>query len=934
MRFSVLLLVSLLFMVGMIGSTVIADNRDPVVLVDEKGVKTGARILGGVKWNNSPDGKYLSFDGKEGSRVEIPAGPELDLQNEISISLWFMLTSRPEDDVAVRKSACAAMISRDWNWRCTVYPSLVVKAVMLHDAQEDRIGTCGINLNTWNHAVIIYSRAEKRFCLYVNGVLSYERKNTPLGIMKHRNGPILLGADPSGYNSFSGKLCNVKIYKRALSSADLVQLNQEIPGGIIRKSVADIKKWQQELNGIVGAELNVEARKQLNALRAKIDVLLRLKNQETVTFSETMGSQIVPMSSYSRNMKELQWWQIVLGKLKKSDLSENVQLRVDGMLREIKAQLALKNFTAADFITQNAAIVYALLNQKISLNDSLCYVVPAISNIPIVPESQIDNKLMGNRLQITLTPGEYEPASFVLRPLKDLDALQIQPSILKDAAGNVIPASAIDLKVVKCWYQAGSAWHDIGQCKNQKILVPELLLNDASLVNVDYQKQMNYLRLSFPDGDKYVSICTPEANEKRDRWTMKINTGDYPVKDSTALCPVALTRNRNQQFWLTLKVPENTVPGKYAGKITLSSKNISLGALELTVQVLPFHLASPQSNYDPKQRFTPSIYHVSTINPSSKGGLTPFHKTEEQYLNELKNLYAHGIVNPLCYQLQAGGNLNVFRKVLELREKVGMDKRPLYLSGPESNLGQGMADTPEALAKIQSKVKEILDIVEKAYGHRDVYFYGVDEARGDHLKKQLPAWNAIHKAGGKIFVACCDSKGPTGSFSIVGDIQDLVIYSGVPVREEAAKWHAKNHKIWSYCNPQGGVENPEIYRRNYGLLTYKNNYDGFATYCYYESFGNPWDDFDHITFRDHNLVYPTADGVIDTIAWEGYREGIDDIRYASTLRNAIDTARQSGNPDKKKLAGNADKWLNSIDAEHCNLDAVRGQMIEWILKLH
>ena len=27
------------------------------------------------------------------------------------------------------------------------------------------------------------------------------------------------------------------------------------------------------------------------------------------------------------------------------------------------------------------------------------------------------------------------------------------------------------------------------------------------------------------------------------------------------------------------------------------------------------------------------------------------------------------------------------------------------------------------------------------------------------------------------------------------------------------------------------------------------------------------------------MAYPTVDGMIDTIAWEGFREGVDDVRY-------------------------------------------------------
>lgn len=64
-------------------------------------------------------------------------------------------------------------------------------------------------------------------------------------------------------------------------------------------------------------------------------------------------------------------------------------------------------------------------------------------------------------------------------------------------------------------------------------------------------------------------------------------------------------------------------------------------------------------------------------------------------------------------------------------------------------------------------------------------------------------------------------------------------------------------------------------------------------YAYQHCFGACWNDIDHSVYRDHNLTYPTVDGVIPTMAWEGLREAVDDVRYVTTLESAIDH-----NPDK------------------------------------
>ena len=55
-------------------------------------------------------------------------------------------------------------------------------------------------------------------------------------------------------------------------------------------------------------------------------------------------------------------------------------------------------------------------------------------------------------------------------------------------------------------------------------------------------------------------------------------------------------------------------------------------------------------------------------------------------------------------------------------------------------------------------------------------------------------------------------------------------------------------------------------------------------FAYQYGFGNNiWNDFDSGHVRDHVFAYPTSDGVIDTIQWEGWSEGVDDTRYVATL---------------------------------------------------
>ena len=66
---------------------------------------------------------------------------------------------------------------------------------------------------------------------------------------------------------------------------------------------------------------------------------------------------------------------------------------------------------------------------------------------------------------------------------------------------------------------------------------------------------------------------------------------------------------------------------------------------------------------------------------------------------------------------------------------------------------------------------------------------------------------------------------------------------------------------------------------------------------------------------------------MDTIAWEGFREGTYDVRYAATFLDAIENATD------KKLAQKAKWWYKRIDPSKDNLDKIRSEMVKWILKL-
>jgi len=567
----------------------------------------------------------------------------------------------------------------------------------------------------------------------------------------------------------------------------------------------------------------------------------------------------------------------------------------------------------------------------------LLYVVRPITNKRILPRTEAIPGKISDTLPVVAAPGEYEPASFVIRAKEDIEKLRLEVTDLKADSGETIPSSNIDVKVVKVWYQDEGArlqeqapaqtynpivlTYHTKPSKYKKVLVPELLLNDDSLIKVDTEEKQNYVRLSEGGKPKYVLISSDKKGEGI------AGSPAIPVGDAPSLLPVDIRQNTNKQFWVTVRVPDSAPAGIYTARVEFKTEEGSLGILKLQLRVLPFKLAE---GYD-----ISSIYYYG---PDSK---LYGDRVTEQFRKEMENLYAHGVDNPIL-----PGPLDKLEEYLKIRKAAGMNCKALFYSGVHT----GNSAAADKLKSLKASVKRAVEVA-GSQAVEEVYVYGIDEAlclrkrlghktAKDPIKRftsQRPAWEAVHEAGGKVFVAgvkvghYSDERKPA-DFGLMGDIQDMLVAHGYPSKEEAARWHSKGHKIACYGNPQGGVEQPDTYRRNYGLLLWQNDYDGAMTYIYHWN----WGDFCRPTYKQHNMVYPTIDGVIDTLQWEGYREGVDDVRYLNTLLEAIKKAESS--QKKKATVLKAKQYLkqlkdNDINETKSDLNAVRSEIIDYTLKL-
>lgn len=489
-------------------------------------------------------------------------------------------------------------------------------------------------------------------------------------------------------------------------------------------------------------------------------------------------------------------------------------------------------------------------------------VTEPISSLPIVAGTPLGTLGCQDKLNIAAALGEYEPGSIVIRAAKTLKNLTIRITDVRQANNQLsISANNFSIRYVKVWYQSGESWTGVRQEKRKRALTPELLLNDDSLIQVDQTKKRNLAKINRSGKAQYIDISSDTDADK----IVAPAISEFNIADAKTIQPITLNPQQNQQIWLTFRAPENTPPGLYVGQVIFQSGDMEAQlAIPLSFVVRPFHLHEPDMTY--------SIYYRGLITKDDKGTISSEEKTRTQFAAEMRNLQQHGVSNPTIYQ--SPEDLTLFNEVLGLRAAAGLKNDVIYSIG----INTGGYKNPFDIDR-QAKTISTLKSNAKSASAPKILVYGVDEANFQVVSDQAKAWSKIKQAGGDIFAA--DWKKELEQV-YAGKINTLI--SGIkPDRDSIQYLQARGTSVFLYNQPQVGAENPVPYRLNYGLGAWSYGYDGVMNYAYQGAMGFIWNDFDHPKFRDHVFAYPTSDGVIDTLAWEGFREGVDDVRYITTL---------------------------------------------------
>ena len=543
------------------------------------------------------------------------------------------------------------------------------------------------------------------------------------------------------------------------------------------------------------------------------------------------------------------------------------------------------------------------------------YAVPPLSNIQrLADQYPVDGKAAAP-LRIVACRDEFEPASFQIYPFADSDKVVIKAGDLRADGGAVIKADKVDVKVIKIWYQDGNGWYSYFNDTGLK-LCPDLLLNDENMIRVDEKLKANFVRVNLKDKDEYIWISPPADIDPG------FNTPAEPVRDAPTLQPVSLKAGEFKQFMVTVRVDADAKPGLYRGEITISPEGAPAAKVPVVLRVLPYLLPQPKTYYDTKADFFAMLY----CNP----GYGTFHtasgnnakEAEAKVYRKLKNQFDHNVTSPLYYGLWKGySGLEGVERDLGIAKQIGMKLDPFFEAYSCVN-GDKAGRYYEILRNGSIATKEYQRIL----GHKNIYPAGGEEPGPRTIVASRNGWRAAHELGNLVM---CNG-GDRRHYS--GYADDFRVGGGFAAKDQADFMHRIQGKIGNYAGPHTGPENPDYMRRMHGMNLYKKDYDMMYNYGYFEG---EWNDLRAYCYRI-TLVYQTRDGFIDTLPWEGIREGLDDIRYATLIKRFAERAIAEGrqkNVDKYYTGRKALQFLACLNEETCDLPEARLEMIRHIMAI-
>jgi len=445
----------------------------------------------------------------------------------------------------------------------------------------------------------------------------------------------------------------------------------------------------------------------------------------------------------------------------------------------------------------------------------------------------------------------------------------------------------VDCRWIKWWWQAGRTNME----NDRSVYIPELLVHDFNLVQ-----------------------SSPHKYE--------VNKYPWPPNDTKKMTPANIGNDGfmpgfEQGVMLTVTIPPDAESGWHDLRVEVSCSD-QVTVLPCRVYVYPFDLVPSSKEY--------SIYYRARLCSDDRVDMD--WRSPRQMLADLRDMVQHGVKNPIC----TGGD-GEMERVLRLRFQAGCDNENLMSGvscGPAVfREGYDPLNLPQMQNEMARWCERLVEGVRK-YGVKNLFVYGRDEGDAEQIRAQVPLWDGARRGGAKVYIAVSGMPVTPEIMPYLPEQVHKAALRSTPAEIQMLLDAGK--RVFLYGRPGGGNEAPDDQRRGQGVQLWLTKATGSCEYAWQHVWcdsKDAWDDFgrgERQHFRSHMYTYPTVDGCVDTLQWEGFAEGITDGRYLATL-----ATRMAVCPDTQAKV-RAQNFLDYVrqDAALLDLDAMRLQCAQLI----
>lgn len=465
-------------------------------------------------------------------------------------------------------------------------------------------------------------------------------------------------------------------------------------------------------------------------------------------------------------------------------------------------------------------------------------------------------------LEMAAAQGEYEPGAFCIRTLCDLNGFSVKIGAMRNGS-HVLPPESLKIGIVR---------------------------------NLKRRTVACYGASEYMDGPQYIERNIP---------------GKLPA-------------NLTTEFWLTVHVPTDAVPGVYSGNIEVNT-GCQTRNLPLRVKVYPFRLDRLYG------------YDIGMSTGMQSIGFADFRQ-------EVEDLRAHGMTSLF---LQEGISGDYFEITGDKPENVRVDfeKSRLFpilekikAEGFEGNIRVQcgfifrfcMKFLPNENA-FNNALDSILNQVEqyrKEKGYNPIHYQLYDEVvsyphmlesyyQGIQLLKKSKItvlsthmWKKTSRPYSAEVARCYPF---IDIFSLRYNSRNLWYVDSWEEIEDTCEHDGKRLLAYNSNNAITFTQPATMrYMVGWFFRTAGRKTKGHNTWCYQWPNGNPYEDFDS-SGSDWMYHYPPfpQEGIAGgpALNWESMREGVDDLRYVVTLENLI---RQCSAGGLKAEAESGKKLLKKL----------------------